>query len=209
MLTYLDPFPNSKVLEVGAGTGYQAALLAYMANEVVTVELDAELAQEAADNLERLGYANAKVITGDGAMGVTEHAPFDRIIATASMREIPPALPEQLKVGGILVAPVGDTPINSRLVIGRKRRKKNMHYSQYENCNFVPLVSEAIGGWSIEEAERIRITEFANMLRENPDIIHAIFGRDLSPEELSDERILRALEGVLERRSKRRKDKPI
>jgi protein-L-isoaspartate(D-aspartate) O-methyltransferase len=99
-----------RVLEVGTGSGYQTALLAYLAAEVFSVEIVAELSQRARGVLEELGLANVHLRTGDGALGWPEEAPFDRVIVTAAAPEVPRALMEQLAPGGRMIIPVGDGP---------------------------------------------------------------------------------------------------
>jgi protein-L-isoaspartate(D-aspartate) O-methyltransferase len=100
--------PESRVLEVGTGSGYQAAVLAKLAAEVYTIEIVPELARRAEGDLTRLGYKNVHVRVGDGYRGWPELAPFDAIVVTAAPEKIPPPLLEQLKIGGRLVIPVGD-----------------------------------------------------------------------------------------------------
>jgi protein-L-isoaspartate(D-aspartate) O-methyltransferase len=98
--------PGHRVLEVGTGSGYQAALLSRLAREVHTIEIVAPLAAEAEDRLQRLGYANVRVRAGDGYRGWPEAAPFDRIMVTAGAREVPRPLLDQLRPGGRLVIPL-------------------------------------------------------------------------------------------------------
>jgi protein-L-isoaspartate(D-aspartate) O-methyltransferase len=100
--------PGHKILEIGTGSGYQAAVLAELAKEVYTIEIVPELAAESEKTLRRLGYKNVHVRAGDGYRGWPEHAPFDGIIVTAAPDHIPPALVEQLAVGGRMIIPVGD-----------------------------------------------------------------------------------------------------
>ena len=107
MTEALGVSPRPQVLEIGTGSGYQAAVLAEIAREVYTIEIVPELAQRAAAVLRSLGYANAHVRAGDGYAGWPEHAPFDRIIVTAAPEDIPGPLIEQLAPGGRLVIPVG------------------------------------------------------------------------------------------------------
>jgi protein-L-isoaspartate(D-aspartate) O-methyltransferase len=95
------------VLEVGTGSGYQAAVLAELARDVHTIEIIPELAERARATLARLGYRNVHVRTGNGYLGWPEHAPYDAILVTAAPEEVPPALVEQLAVGGRMVIPVG------------------------------------------------------------------------------------------------------
>jgi protein-L-isoaspartate(D-aspartate) O-methyltransferase len=107
MTELLEPEKQHRVLEIGTGSGYQAAVLSQLANQVYTIEIEPVLADEARQKLARLGYRNVTVRHGDGYEGWPEMAPFDRIILTAAPPEIPPALIDQLANGGRLVAPVG------------------------------------------------------------------------------------------------------
>jgi protein-L-isoaspartate(D-aspartate) O-methyltransferase len=107
MTEQLGVRPEHKVLEVGTGSGYQAAVLARLAREVVTVERYRTLADAARTRLATLGYQNVDVIVGDGFAGVPERAPFDRIIVTAAAEEVPQTLVEQLAEGGVLLLPLG------------------------------------------------------------------------------------------------------
>jgi protein-L-isoaspartate(D-aspartate) O-methyltransferase len=108
MTEQLDPQPTDRVLEVGTGSGYQAAVLSPIVDEVFSIEIVPELGQRAATTLSRLGYENVHVRVGDGYQGWPENAPFDKIIVTCSPENIPAALAEQLKEGGHLVIPVGE-----------------------------------------------------------------------------------------------------
>ena len=107
MTDLLEPQPDDVVLEVGAGVGYQAAILAELVRQVYSVELIDELAQQAGRRVRRLGYRNIEVRTGNGYYGWPEHAPFDKIIVTAAPDLIPPPLLAQLKPGGRMVIPTG------------------------------------------------------------------------------------------------------
>lgn len=107
MTEQIDPQPGQKILEVGTGSGYQAAVLAEMGAEVFTVEIIPELAERAAETLKRLGYDKVHVRTGDGHEGWAEHAPFDAIVVTCAPDDIPLRLVEQLKDGGRMIIPVG------------------------------------------------------------------------------------------------------
>ncbi len=108
MTDALDPQPGDRVLEIGTGSGYQAAVLSPLVKEVYTIEIVPELGQQAAETLRRLGYANVHCRIGDGYAGWLEHAPFDKIVVTCSPENIPPALVEQLAEGGRIVIPVGE-----------------------------------------------------------------------------------------------------
>ncbi|HVA45141.1 MAG TPA: protein-L-isoaspartate(D-aspartate) O-methyltransferase [Pirellulales bacterium] len=135
---------NERVLEIGTGSGYQAAILAELCRFVVTIERHGELARQAASRLKEMGYSNVLVLHGDGTLGCPEHAPFDRIIVTAAADDLPPALFAQLAEGGFLVAPLGDvwgqTLVQIRKVNGAPVRRELC------GCAFVPLVAdESIG----------------------------------------------------------------
>ena len=107
MTQALDVAPEHRVLEIGTGSGYQAAVLGALAKEVYTVEIVTPLAERARDALSTLGYHNVRVHTGNGYLGWPEHAPYDRIIVTAAPDEVPDALLQQLKLGGLMAIPVG------------------------------------------------------------------------------------------------------
>jgi len=107
MTEQLEVEPQHRVLEIGTGSGYQAAILSRLAREVVTIERYRTLADRARERLKTLGYPNVTVLAGDGFAGALEQAPFDRIIVTAAAEEIPEALVEQLAEGGKMVLPLG------------------------------------------------------------------------------------------------------
>jgi protein-L-isoaspartate(D-aspartate) O-methyltransferase len=107
MTEALDLQPAHKVLEIGTGSGYQAAILGELAKEVYTIEIVAPLAARARETLERLGYTNVHVRTGNGYLGWPEQAPFDRVMVTAAPESVPQPLIDQLKVGGLMAIPVG------------------------------------------------------------------------------------------------------
>jgi protein-L-isoaspartate(D-aspartate) O-methyltransferase len=136
---------GERVLEIGTGSGYAAAVLAEIAGDVYTVERYANLAASAAERLERLGYRNVHVLHGDGTRGWPEHAPYDAIVVAAGGPEIPASLREQLAVGGRLVIPLGPTARQQRLV--RITRVAAHRYEQEEllEVAFVPLVGAE--GW--------------------------------------------------------------
>ena len=112
--------PDDVVLEVGTGSGYQAAILAHLARKVCTIEIIPQLAEAAAKTLENLAYDNVSVRLGDGYAGWPDCGPFDAIIVTAALGEVPPPLSEQLKVGGRLVMPVGSAYTTQRLTVVEK-----------------------------------------------------------------------------------------
>ena len=109
MTQALNVEPAHRVLEIGTGSGYQAAVLSLLAKEVYTIEILAPLAERARTTLADLGYRNVQVRTGNGYLGWPEHAPYDRVIVTAAPEEVPPALVQQLKMGGLMAIPVGTT----------------------------------------------------------------------------------------------------
>ncbi|HDM90178.1 MAG TPA: protein-L-isoaspartate(D-aspartate) O-methyltransferase [candidate division WOR-3 bacterium] len=132
---------DEKVLEIGTGSGYQTAVLAEIASEVFTIERDPLLAERARELLESLGYRNIHFRVGDGTLGWPEEAPFDRIIVTAAAPSIPKPLREQLRVGGIIVIPVGGR-YGQTLVKGKKVSDEKMEIEELFDCAFVPLVGE-------------------------------------------------------------------
>jgi protein-L-isoaspartate(D-aspartate) O-methyltransferase len=133
--------PQDRVLEIGAGSGYQTALLCELAREVFAVERYPALAEEVASKLEKLGYKNATVVTGDGSLGFPEHAPYDAIIVAAAAPRVPPALVEQLAPEGRLVIPVGDAQ-QQVLQLASKDISGNISLTSLESCRFVPLVGQ-------------------------------------------------------------------
>ena len=132
---------SERVLEVGTGSGYQAAVLGELAAEVFTVERIAELAGTAARTLEELGCANVTVVVGDGCRGLSEHAPFDAILVAAAAPSVPPALREQLADGGVLVVPIGESAAVQVLTIVR-RTADRFTTEEGTGCRFVPLIGE-------------------------------------------------------------------
>jgi protein-L-isoaspartate(D-aspartate) O-methyltransferase len=141
MTEALELRPNHRVLEIGTGSGYQAAVLAHLCSQVITVERYRTLADLAAQRLNALGLDNVTVIVGDGALGAPEHAPFDRIVVTAAAPEVPQPLVDQLKDGGILVVPVGPTGgVQSLLRIRKKPKGQGLEREELMAVRFVPLV---------------------------------------------------------------------
>jgi len=132
---------SERVLEVGTGSGYQAAVLGELAAEVFTVERIAELAAMAARTLEELGCANVTVVVGDGCRGLSEHAPFDAILVAAAAPSVPPALRDQLADGGILVVPIGESAAVQALTLVR-RSGTRFTIEEGTGCRFVPLIGE-------------------------------------------------------------------
>src|SRR5687768_10318819 len=116
MTEALDVAPDHRVLEIGTGSGYQAAVLGRLAKEVYTIEIVPQLAERARRTLSALGYRNIQVRTGNGYLGWPEHAPYDRIMVTAAPDEVPPALVQQVKIGGLLAIPVGTVSQELRIL---------------------------------------------------------------------------------------------
>jgi protein-L-isoaspartate(D-aspartate) O-methyltransferase len=143
MTDLIDPEPDDVVLEIGTGSGYQAAVLATVVRRVYSIEVVPELAKQAAERLSRLGYDNIDVRCGDGNAGWPEHAPYDAILVTAGGAGIPPALVEQLKPGGRLVIPVGTRTRSQELTIVEKDKDGNVIERGILPVAFVPLVRGA------------------------------------------------------------------
>jgi protein-L-isoaspartate(D-aspartate) O-methyltransferase len=151
MTEQLDPKPSDRVLEIGTGSGYQAAVLAEMVAQVYTVEIVEDLAQRAAADLKRFGYTNVNVRTGDGYQGWAEAAPFDSIIVTCAPERVPQPLIDQLKEGGRMIIPVGRI-WNQELVLLRKRGAK-LEQQAVLPVSFVPMTGEAEGNPKSETRE--------------------------------------------------------
>lgn len=143
MVQTLEVQPDHRVLEVGTGTGYEAAVLAELAAEVWTIERHAELGHQAEEILGRLGYCNVHVVIGDGSVGLPEQAPFDKIVVAAAAPSVPSTLTDQLAVGGSLVIPIG-TRSDQQIQLIRKQAGEII-VAYRELCRFVPLVGEQ--GW--------------------------------------------------------------
>lgn len=141
---------DDRVLEIGTGSGYGAAVLAEVADQVFTVERHADLAEEAQDRMDDLGYDNVDVVVGDGTEGLPDEAPFDAIIATASGPEVPEAFKEQLAVGGTIVMPVGSKRGGQRLVKRTKREDGTFAEEDEGFVRFVPLIGAE--GWGEDES---------------------------------------------------------
>lgn len=144
MTQLLQVQPSHRILEVGTGSGYQAAVLAEMAAEVYTVEIIPSLAEGARARLEALGYRNVRVRQGDGYEGWPEFAPFDGIVVTAGAPQIPPPLIEQLREGGRMAIPVGMAGGTQDLILGEKRGGK-LQTRSIAPVLFVPLTGRGGG----------------------------------------------------------------
>ena len=143
MLELLDCRPEHRALEIGAGSGYQAALLAELTTEVYAVEIVEPLAERAGQVLACLGYDSVVVVPGDGTLGYPPAAPYDRIIVAAAAPQIPQPLADQLAEGGRLVAPVGSRAVQTCIVA--VKREGELTIQESIGCVFVPLVGEH--GW--------------------------------------------------------------
>jgi len=139
----LQVSPRDKVLEVGTGSGYQAAILAKLARRVYTVDRHRRLVREARAVFEALDLTNITAITGDGSFGLPDQAPFDRIIVTAAAEDPPGPLLAQLKMGGIMVVPVGQSDAVQSLIRVRKH-EGGLDYDELRPVRFVPLL-EGLG----------------------------------------------------------------
>ena len=124
MTEVIQPKPDHKVLEVGTGSGYQAAVLAEIVKEVYTIEIIPELGNASTATLKRVGYHNVNVKVSDGYFGWPEQAPFDAIVVTAAAEFVPPPLIEQLKEGGKMIIPIGSPYMNQTLMLVEKKGKK-------------------------------------------------------------------------------------
>jgi protein-L-isoaspartate(D-aspartate) O-methyltransferase len=140
MTELLEPRKDSKVLEIGTGSGYQAAVLSGLVQQLFSIEIVPELARSSAALLDKLGYRNVTVRWGDGYKGWPEQAPFDRIIVTAAPPELPKALLDQLKPGGKLVAPVGSTVFGQDLIVVDKTPDGKLRRRSVIPVMFVPMV---------------------------------------------------------------------
>jgi protein-L-isoaspartate(D-aspartate) O-methyltransferase len=143
MTEALNIAPEHRVLEIGTGSGYQAAILAELAAEVVTIERHPRLSEQAAAVLASLGYLNVTFHVGDGTLGYPPRAPYDRIIVTAAASHCPPSLLSQLAEGGILVIPLGDQ--STQVLEAIHKRPDGLHRQPLTGCRFVPLIGAE--GW--------------------------------------------------------------
>jgi protein-L-isoaspartate(D-aspartate) O-methyltransferase len=176
---------GDRVLEVGTGSGYAAAILGRIAREVYTIERHEELARAAADRLAQLGFANVSVRHGDGTLGWPEHAPYDAIIVAAGGPKVPDALLQQLAPGGRLVIPVGEGRDVQRLVRVTRAADGQLHEEQLGDVRFVPLIG--VQGWMPDSTEwngrlvqtRTRPATLAHLVREVAEPLESIEDQDL------------------------------
>ena len=134
--------PDDRVLEIGTGSGYQAAILAELTGQVYSIEIVEALGKQAAERLPELGYDNVTVRIGDGYYGWEEHAPFDAIVVTAAASHVPPPLVAQLKPGGLMVIPIGSRFLTQQLVLIEKLPGGELITRQILPVKFVPLTGE-------------------------------------------------------------------
>jgi len=132
---------GDKVLEIGTGSGYQAAVLAHLTDQVYTVEIIKELAEKAETTLKKLGYTQVKVKWGDGNLGWKKHAPYDAVIVTCASKKVPPALFDQLKEGGRLVIPLGSSSSSQVLTLVEKKQGKQVT-KEILGVRFVPMTDK-------------------------------------------------------------------
>ena len=153
MTELLEVDSGERVLEIGTGSGYQAAVLAELADEVYTIEIIPSLAERAKKRLEELGYQNAFVRTGDGYLGWPEKAPFDGIIVTAAPDDIPQPLLDQLKIGGRMVIPVGSFPDQILYLI--QKTKEGVKKEEIIPVRFVSMTGLAQEGNSVDSKSKM------------------------------------------------------
>jgi protein-L-isoaspartate(D-aspartate) O-methyltransferase len=137
--------PGDRVLEVGAGSGYAAAVMSRVAGEVIAIERKPELVAVARERMERLGYGNVEIVEGDGTRGWPDGAPYDAILAAASGSHVPQPLVDQLAPGGRLVMPVGGALWVQQLVKVTKKADGSLETEDLGGVRFVPLIGEE--GW--------------------------------------------------------------
>ena len=149
MTQALELTSEDRVLEIGTGSGYQAAILGKLCQEVYTIEIVPELAESSRQLLARLGFENVHVKAGDGYLGWPEKAPFDKIIVTCAPDHVPESLVNQLKEGGRLIIPLGEEGTVQQLVLLRKREGKILRENKLD-VRFVPMTGKATNGLTDE-----------------------------------------------------------
>ncbi len=142
MTDLMDPQPDDRVLEIGTGSGYQAAILSRLTRRVYSLEIVEPLGEQARARLQSLGYDNVEVRIGDGYFGWEEQAPFDIVMVTAAASHIPPPLVKQLKPGGRMIIPVGSRFMTQQLLLVRKQEDGKLSVRQILPVRFVPLTGE-------------------------------------------------------------------
>ena len=142
MTELIEPDADDVILDVGTGTGYQAAVLAELVEQVYSIEIIGALATQARQRLASMGYGNVTTKLGDGYFGWEEHAPFDAIVVTAAASHVPPPLIEQLKPGGLMIIPVGGRFMTQTLLLLEKTDDGEIITRQYGAVRFVPLTGK-------------------------------------------------------------------
>ncbi len=197
MIESVEPRATDRALEIGTGSGYAAAVLSEVVDEVYTIERHEQLAKLAARFLDSQGYSNVKVLNGDGTLGWSEHAPYDVIIVTAGGPQVPKPLLAQLAIGGRLIIPVGDTSRLQRLVRVTRKSQDEFEDEDLGEVQFVPLIGAE--GWDAGVArpgrastERSRPGIVAKLIRETAAPIADIAQVDVSAllERIGDARIV-------------------
>lgn len=175
MTDNLELTGKEKVLEVGTGSGYQAAILSHCASQVHTIDINSRLACKAYQRLSSLNYSNIHIHVGDGTLGIPAESPFDVIIVTAGAKKIPIALREQLVAGGRIVVPAGNDLKHLNLIVGLKQTDGSIKTDVIALVRFHPLLSKHHGGWDPDLFEKVRqrkierrtefLTQFAEAMR--------------------------------------------
>jgi protein-L-isoaspartate(D-aspartate) O-methyltransferase len=145
MIEAAEVAPGDKVLEIGAGSGYAAAVMGRIAGEVIAIERHGELARLAAERMQRLGYGNVRIVHGDGSAGLPDEAPFDAILAAACGSHVPEILKRQLAIGGALVMPIGEPGAVQVLVKVSRKDADSFVEENLGAVRFVPLIGAE--GW--------------------------------------------------------------
>ena len=153
MTELLELDESKKVLEIGAGSGYQTAVLAELAGQIYAIERVAQLAAEADERLKNLGYQNVKLICADGTNGWQKFAPYDAILVAAGSPDIPAPLVNQLKIGGKLVIPIGANQQSQKLIRVTRRAAADLREEDFGACAFVPLIGEH--GWENRHEDKL------------------------------------------------------
>ena len=183
---------TDKVLEVGAGSGYAAAVAGRIVNDVFAIERHENLARAAAERCRRLGYHHVPVIHGDGTRGLPAHAPFDAIMVAAGGTSVPAALKEQLRVGGRMVIPVGASAREQRLLRIHRQSVDQYHTDDLGPVRFVPLVSEPEEGVPVRVPEIRNVPDLPARILQSAEPFDAIDAADLEPllDRIGDARVV-------------------
>ncbi len=190
MTAALELKPGERVLEVGTGSGYAAAILAEIATDVFTIERHKILADTARNKLDELGYKNVRVLYGDGTLGWPEHAPFDAIVVTAGGPEIPETLKKQLTIGGRLVIPVGTSIRTQKLLRIRRINEQEYRKEDLGDVRFVPLIGAA--GWQDEDAKKPEASTLPELIYQSSEHFSGIDDANLDNllERIGDSRLV-------------------